>query len=51
MVTIQTEQTIDPEFLSRSDRQFMQELVIDWLNENDITPVLFSYRITVEWEE
>lgn len=46
-----TTKTIPPEFLSKSDAEFISELVQDWLHENGRGIESFSFSIEVSWED
>lgn len=48
---VKHKEIIRDEFYSDSDRQFLAELVGDWLSENGYEPESFEFYITVEWEE
>ena len=47
------EEGIHDEFLSKSDREYLTELVGDWLAErtDGDSPESFEFQITVNWEE
>ena len=46
-----TTETISPEFLSKSDVEFISELVQDWQHENNSGIESFSFSIEVSWED
>lgn len=48
---VKRKEIIWDEFYSNNDRQFLAELVGDWLSENGHEPESFEFSITVEWEE
>tara|TARA_B100000767_G_scaffold243698_1_gene241523 strand:+ start:2068 stop:2232 length:165 start_codon:yes stop_codon:yes gene_type:complete len=45
-----TTEFIPPEFLSKSDAEFISELIQDWHHENDRGIESFSFSIKVTWE-
>lgn len=49
-MTTKQKETIWDEFYSKKDREFLVELVGDWLSENGYEPEAFEFSITVEWE-
>jgi len=50
-MTILQDETIHDEFLSKTDRQYLAELVGDWLAENNHTPESFEFSVRVQWQE
>lgn len=44
-------ETIDDDFYSSTDINYMTELIADWLYENDIEPISFNWKISVEYFE
>jgi hypothetical protein len=44
-------ENISDEFLSVTDRDYLAELVTDWLAENEHTPDEFEFQIKVRWTE
>ena len=47
--SLQTE-TVDPDFLSTRDHDYLSDLVLEWLRENGNATDSFSYTINVSWE-
>ena len=46
-----TTKTIDIDWLSNSDKEFLSELVLEWLQDNNNDPESFSFSIEVIWKE
>jgi len=45
-------ETISDEFLSKTDKEYIAEIVTDWLSEHGVErPTEIAYSITVEWKE
>ena len=45
-----TTKTIDPDWLGKSDVEFISELVQEWMQENNPDAESFSFEIRVNWE-
>jgi hypothetical protein len=46
-----TTKTIDADWLSKRDVEFLSDLVQEWLQENNNDTESFSFSIEVTWEE
>jgi hypothetical protein len=50
-MTVSHLQFIDDEFLSKTDRAYLTDLVSDWLNENNHEADSFEFSVRVQWEK
>lgn len=46
-----TTSAIPSDFLSKTDKAFLSELVMDWLQEKGTAPESFSFSIEVSWTQ
>jgi hypothetical protein len=51
-MTVKKTETIDPDFLSNTDKNYLMEIVTDWLADHSVEGIEeVAYSITVEWKE
>ncbi len=51
-MTVKKTEIIDPDFLSNTDKNYLMEIVTEWLADHGIGDIEeVAYSITVEWKE